>query len=129
MTQEQKTELLRDYNDRKNKLRDLEQKYGVSRAEVTRIAVELGATPRRPNMYGKAQPRKGGQTTTCLQCKKRVDVKGARFCPFCGGDIRSPKDKLRERLEKIVQHVELLPFNIRDEVRDTILDTIKELKG
>lgn len=127
LTLEQKAELLQDYNNREIGVRELEAKYNLNRTDLCHLAVELGATPRRPSVYGTTR-KKGTQTVACPKCKKRIEVKGARFCPYCGSDVRSEKDKLCERLENAIQYVNLLPTGSADEVRDTILDTIKELK-
>ena len=57
ITQEIKQEIFEAYNDRTNTVRDLEITYGLPRTAITRIAVEMGATPRRPKSYAK---RHGG---------------------------------------------------------------------
>lgn len=127
MTQETKIAIFEEYQNRANKVGDIADKYGILRADVARIAVEQGATPRRPNKYG--HKLNGQHIITCPNCRKRIDVKGARYCCFCGGDIRSPQDILTEKIEKVITYVSYLPANVRDETRDTLLAAIKEIRG
>jgi hypothetical protein len=128
LTQEQKAELLKDYNDPANKLIDLAEKYRLQKGVITRIAVEQGAEPRRPQAYGKKLKSKY-VATVCPKCRKRIDVKGARFCCFCGADVRSPKEKVCEQLEQAMTLIQFLPDNRRDEMRDALLAAIRELRG
>ncbi len=123
ITQEVKQQIFDDYNDRKNSLRDLEAFYGIPRATITSIAVEMGATPRRPNAYNK---RKGG-AKVCHKCKKTIDVTGARFCCFCGADIRSKQEILCERIRELMPCIQHLPENMRDNMRDVMLEAIEEI--
>lgn len=126
LTEDTKRRLLEDYNDHSKPTREIAEKYGIDRTTLARIAVEMGATPRRPNAYGK---RGGGKNTVCPKCHKTIDVKGARFCCFCGSDIRTEKEILCEKIEKVISYVRFLPENMRDETRDVMLAAIKEIKG
>lgn len=125
MTEETKREILRDYNDPKNTVKSISEKYGIARAAVAKIAVELGASPRREKLYGK---RRGVKSKICPKCKRVVDVKGARFCYHCGADVRSEKEILVERNEQLLKIVTYLPANTRDEFRDVIIANIEALK-
>jgi hypothetical protein len=42
LTQEQKMAICEEYKDRRNKVEDIAQKYGIERGKVTHIAVEMG---------------------------------------------------------------------------------------
>ena len=126
LTEETKRAIFEDYNDHSKPTRDIAAKYGIDRVTVSRIAVEMGATPRRPNAYGK---RGGVKKTVCPNCHKTTDVKGARFCCFCGSDIRTEKEILCEKIDKVISYVRFLPENMRDEVRDVMLAAIKEIRN
>jgi len=64
---------------------------------------------------------------TCPKCRKTVDVKGARFCCFCGADIRSNKELLIERIHNAMSVLMLLPNSHRDEIQRLFLDIKAEL--
>ncbi len=125
MTEETKRDILRDYNDPANTVKDISEVYGISRAAVAKIAVEMGATPRRKKAYGK---RNGVKNKICPKCKKVVEVKGARFCYHCGADVRSGNEILIERNEQLLNNILELPANMRDEFRDVLLANIEALK-
>ena len=127
LTQEQKAALCEDYKDRRNKVVDIATKYGVTNSVVCRVAVEMGAEPRLAKKYGK----KLAKTTqkTCPKCKKTVDVKGAKFCCFCGSDIRSDKEKLIARIENAFADISFMPHSARDNMQQLFLDIIKELNN
>jgi tRNA(Ile2) C34 agmatinyltransferase TiaS len=126
LTLEQKAALCEDYKDRRNRVGDIAQKYGIMRASVARIAVEMGAEPRRANVYGKKQTKT--QKRICPKCKKTIDVKGASFCCFCGTDIRSNKEKLIRRIENAFADISFMPQSRRDDMQHLFIDIINELK-
>lgn len=128
ITKEMESEILRDYNDRNITMRELENKYHIHRAEIAWFAVEHGANPRRPQMYGKKLGKRT-KATICPKCKKSIDVKGAKFCCFCGEDMRSAKDLLIERINKAMNLIAVFPSSARDEMQQLFIDTIKELEG
>ena len=95
MTQEQKQALLADYNNRENKVHDIADKYGLHTSRIVDIVIEHGGTPRRPNALGK---RGGDKTKICPKCRKRIEIMGAKFCCYCGSDMRSNKEILKQKL-------------------------------
>lgn len=127
LTQETMIAICEAYKDRDNKTADIAKKYGISRGGVARIAVELGALPRSKRYRQTLRKESSGRI--CPKCKKHIDTKGARFCCFCGADIRTGKEIAAARLEKVLECVGYLPQGFRDEARDAILNAIKELDG
>lgn len=128
ITQETREAILQDYNNPANTVRGLEQKYGIERRDITRIAVEMGATPRRPARYGvKMSERATAPKKICARCKKTIAVDGARFCPFCGADIRSSKEICADQIERIIPRVSLLPESVRNEVLQVLINAKNEL--
>jgi hypothetical protein len=126
LTEEIKMAICEDYKDRSNRVADIAEKYGVLRADVVRIAVEMGAEPRLPKRFGQ---KRGITARTCHKCHKQIDVKGAKFCCFCGADIRTGKELAVEGLKKTLAFVLHLPINERDEAQQSILAAIKELEN
>lgn len=127
LTTEERCDITRLYIER-HKVAEIAEAYGIGKSEVSRIAVENGATPRKPNYYGIGRKGKA-KDKVCPNCKKTVAVAGAKFCCFCGADIRTKREILAEKQKRLLQHMILLPEAVRDECRDTILATIEELKG
>ena len=103
----------------------LTKKYNLRRGESARIAVALGAKP-RTKKFGQKQGDK--KNKTCPNCKKTIEVKGARFCCYCGTDIRSSKDILIEKNKHLLNLIVDLPINNRDLFRDVLLANIEELE-
>lgn len=129
ITQEQKNSIYEDYKDRSKTVREIAAKHGIAHINVTRIAVEMGAEPRLAKSYGKKKKAQRPTERVCPKCRKAIDVKGARFCPFCGSDIRSNKELLIERIENALPMISHLSVNMRDDAQKLFADIIKELKG
>jgi LSD1 subclass zinc finger protein len=53
----------------------------------------------------------------CHSCRKTISgIRGAKFCPFCGNDIRSEAVKAAEGLAHVLDRVSTYyPANLRDE--------------
>lgn len=127
MTDERKLAIYNDYTEAKLPTREIVKKYSLSGHTLTKIITELGGAPRRPKACGKR-----AKTTACPKCRRHVDVKGAKYCPFCGADIRTREALLIERLDAVISDTMLLPDGRRTEARDALLaaiDYIKEKEG
>lgn len=125
MTEQTKKEICELYADKNVKACDIVKTYKISGSDLIRIITERGLQPRRPSRIGK---RTKDGNKKCPKCKKRVDLKGARFCPYCGADIRSEREIVIERLESLFGLFALLPANVCDKAQQTILQTIGFLK-
>lgn len=103
-------------------VRDIAEMCGVTASSVSRIAKNMGAPVRRPKI-------KVGQTAkTCTVCKKVIEVSGAKFCCFCGTDIRSPRELLIARLESAMPKLKFLPESDKDEMHTLFVDIRNELR-
>ena len=104
-------------------VRDIGEMCGLTPSSVSRIAAKMGASGRRRRM-------KVGQTTAkiCAACKKVIEVNGAKFCCFCGTDIRSPREHLIERIESAMPILKYLPESVKDEVHTLFIDIRNELR-
>ena len=119
-------QILAEYQDRSVKVKDIERKYHIDTVSMGKILKENGIPYRRPNMAGKRNSQGGAKR--CPKCHKHIQIKGAKFCCFCGADIRSQGELLIEKQTAILSVIELIPQNSRDEVRDTVLETIAYLE-
>ena len=97
------------------------EKYGISLSTLSNYVKAFGFEPRQIHLM---YPHK---TVLCTRCKKSVSVPGARFCPFCGEDIRSESMKVQDRLSSLVELTSLIPENARDTFVKTIRDAIRLL--
>lgn len=123
LTLEQKQAICEEYKDRSISTTVIANKYGITRGDVAHIAVEMGAEP-RTKKYA-AGLKKGKRV--CPKCRKTVDVKGAKFCYFCGADMRSNKELLIERIIKAMPTIQLMPTTARDNMQSLLLDIKAEL--
>lgn len=115
-----------DYANRNIGTREICEKHGITGHTLTRVIIDNGLTPRRPGRIGEKHGKQSGRK--CPKCRKMIDIKGARYCPFCAADMRTESELLIERQNKLFSIVQLLPTNARDEVQETILKTIEYLK-
>lgn len=129
LTKEIKAKICAEYQDRSVKANDIRERYGVTSRQFKAIIEEAGIPPRSPNLWGiKKAPN--GQTTknVCPKCKRELANKEARFCWYCGSDVRSEKQILVERLEELTKLYDFIPAVDRDKYISTLRDTIEELK-
>lgn len=124
LTQETKISIYNDYNNNELKVSEIAERYGLLRGEVARIAVGMGAKPRTKKFGSKS----GVKNKVCPNCKKVIEVKGARFCCYCGSDIRSRLDVLIEKNKQLLNRITEFPISSRDEFRDVLLLNIEELE-
>ena len=98
---------------------EIAAKYHIHKTTPGRIAKEAGYPGRRQKI---ANERK------CKNCRMKINVKGARFCPFCGADLRTESEILVEKLENTTRLFRFLPENCRDDFIGTINKAIKMLQ-
>ena len=95
--------------------------YGVAKSTVSYIAEKMGATTRRP------KTKRDVVAKVCTACKKTIEVKGAKYCCFCGADIRSPREHLISRIEAAMPKLKYLPEGVRDDMHTLLIDVKNEL--
>ena len=120
-TQEQINEILRMYKEGTS-LTEIATLFGTTNSHISYIANSNGLRRQTAHKFSK----QGGEKN-CPKCHKKIDIKGARFCPFCGTDIRSTKEIAIEKLVSIRKMVMLLPENCRAEFEEATNMAIKEL--
>ena len=134
MKQEIRKATFEEYNDLNIKVEAIARKYHITRGEVARIAIEQGATPRKPSRFG--MPIASHSTTAkgkekakriCPKCKKASENVAARFCWFCGSDVRSREHIAADGLKSLLPHLTLLPANERDTWQQALFTAIAAL--
>lgn len=121
LSMETKQMILEDYNNPNIKAHDVHKKYGISQQVMQRIVLELGGELRRPNS---AYSSKNGNKV-CPNCHKKIEIKGARYCPFCATDIRNKNEILCEKIENMLALYTFLP----ESARDNFISTLNEVKN
>ena len=113
-----------DYEHSKMTRSEICEKYGISNATLTNYARAFGFEPRRNRIayvpYVKRE-------AVCDRCKRTVSVPGARFCPYCGSDIRTEAMKVQDSLSSLLTITNLIPDSTRDTYVKTIRDAIRLL--
>lgn len=113
-----------DYEHSKMKRNEICEKYGISDATLTKYVRDFGFEPRRNRI---AYVPKQERTNVCDRCKRTVSVPGARFCPYCGSDIRTEAMKVQDSLSSLLTITNLIPDSTRDTYVKTIRDAIRLL--
>lgn len=113
-------------------VKEIAAMYDVEYSTVSKTAISLGATPRQiRKTYAGAPVKASGESThkykVCGNCKKRIELKGAMFCPYCGNDIRSPRDLLIARIASAMTVTKYLPEDMRDTMQKLLIDVKNEL--
>ena len=130
ITDEMKAQICAEYQNRDILTTDIRKRYHVNGRQMKEIIDEAGIPPRSPKAWGSERDVNGCiKKDVCPKCKKALANKEARFCWYCGSDVRSPKQILIERLEKLTDLFDHIPITERDEYISTLNDAVKELKG
>lgn len=110
LTAEEKALILADYQNREIKVHDIPKKYGISLQKMQKTVLEMGAELRVPKKSKTSKMK----FKICSNCKKIIEIKGAKFCPFCASDLRSEKELLVEKVENLKELYSYLPETERD---------------
>lgn len=81
VTREKELQIIDSYNRLKN-IRGVVNECHTSSKTVARVLDENNIKRR------KRKPEHSAKT--CKTCKKKIDIVGAKFCPYCGCDLRDP---------------------------------------
>ena len=120
MTPETKEQVIQDYISGMP-IKEIGAKYHIDVSMPGKLARKAGFPGRKrveANVIAKA----------CPKCRKKTSVKGARFCPFCGADIRTEAEITVEKLEKAKEIYRFIPERYRDDFLTTMNAAIRLLK-
>lgn len=107
--------------------RQIAEHYGTTASRVCRLVKQAGGAMRRPKSTYKGvevgtKREKTKTVKSCPKCRRKIDLSYARFCPYCGSDIRSEGELLAERLVNLAD----LALYIPDERRDELVKALNE---
>lgn len=120
MTTETKEKVAEMYRNKSNKVADIARALNISRGQVAAIAREMGCEPRLVRGKGKYK--------ICPRCKRKAEIKGALYCPYCGEDLRTEKELLINKAQILFSMLQPLPSSDKDTARDIINELISYLK-
>lgn len=104
------------------------EKYGISCSTLSNYVKVFGFEPRQRRLvYPNKQEKNHTQTVLCTRCRRTVSVPGARFCPYCGEDVRTESMKIQDSLSSLLSITNLIPESYRDTYVKTIRDAIRLL--
>ena len=124
-TEAQIQDILNAYRDKSVTREQICEGFGISPTTLNHILHKHNEPFRVPKRLKNSEKT---AAKTCPNCRRRIDVKGAKFCPFCGSDVRSARDLLIERVEKLTTFNSYIPSTERDNFIQTIIDAVKELR-
>ena len=113
-----------DYEHSNITRKEICEKYGISGSTLSNYVKAFGFEPRQNRI---AYAPYGKREALCDRCKRTVSVPGARFCPFCGEDIRSESMKVQDSLSSLLSITNLIPESYHDAFVKTIRDAIRLL--
>ena len=117
-----------DYEHSDLTRKEICDKYGISSSTLSNYVKAFGFEPRQRRLvYPNKQDKNHTQTVLCTRCKRTVSVHGARFCPYCGADVRTESMKVQDSLSSILSITNLIPESYRDTFVKTIRDAIRLL--
>lgn len=127
LSKEKEREIIEAYRDRSLSVKEICDMCGIPSSTLSNVLSRNNEPRRCPNHA--TNKSKNPNTKTCPNCRRKIDVKGARFCPFCAADVRSPKELLVERLTRLVGNAGIIPTSIQEDFIRTINDAINMLGG
>lgn len=123
ISEETKKAIYELYRDPSNSIAAIAEAYNVDPSNVCKIAKRFGAPPR---IVRTKKPK--NIVKVCPKCNKRIEVKDAMFCCYCGTDIRSPKELLISRINSAIPKLKFIPVpDVKDELHKLFVDLKNEL--
>lgn len=65
---------------------------------------------------------------TCPSCHRQINLKDAKFCPYCGTLVMTEKEQLIEKVKRLFGLAHSLPESSRDEYHAVLSKVVEELK-
>lgn len=101
---------------------EISQTLGIARGSVSNALRYGEIEPDRRRT--EPLPKKTVVEHVCGKCRRNIPITGARFCPFCGSDVRSERVKCAEALTYGLGIVSDLP--IPAEQKDRFMNALRD---
>lgn len=100
---------------------EISQTVGISRGNIHNALRRGGIEPNRRRT--ERSQKKTNVERICPRCRAKISVAGARFCPFCGADVRTERMRCAEDLEHGMQIV--ADMSIPAEQKDRFMNALR----
>lgn len=112
---------------------EIQETIGCSTNAIIKVVEDFKLKPRRPGRKREKSEEPTKKTNVekiCPKCRKPIEVHGARFCPWCGADVRSERQIVAEELERVLGVVcdVNVPADSKDRACNTLRNAIRLLK-
>ena len=131
ISEEEKRRIVEDYQNPVFRVAEVRKNYCINGTRLKQILDEFGIPLRQPSMSKNKKPpsSQNGTIRICKKCGEKTNNAKAKFCCYCGADIRNQRQILIDRIQAFAPNVVLLPSDTRDEFI-SLLNAIKnELEG
>lgn len=112
---------------------EIQETIGCSSNAIIKVVEDFKLRPRRPGRK-REKPEESTKKTNvekiCPKCCKPIEVHGAKFCPWCGADVRSERQIVAMELERVLGVVcdMNVPSDSKDRACNTLRNAIRLLK-
>lgn len=108
--------------------KEIAEAYGIDQSYVSHLANKMGYHRTREYLKESTAAKTGGSGKKCPHCKAKNPLM-AKFCMFCGGDVRDERQILIERVEALRAMTVLLPDSVQGEADEITRMVLKYLGG
>lgn len=129
-THEEEMAICEAYRDRRNTVLDIIDKFVIpDHRHLRKILDKYDVPPRKTYAPRKKHTSLQTEQRKCPKCGKVIERENARFCWYCGADVRTPKMAAIEALDRcVLGNLELVTPAVRDEMAEAVRYAIKLLK-
>lgn len=129
-TPEEEAVICEWYRDINHTVLEIITEFGLNdHRHLRKILNKYDVPPRNKYTPRKARASEPKGQRKCPKCGKAVERANARFCWYCGADVRSPKMVAIEMLDRsVLGNLELVTPAVRDEMAEAVRNTIKLLE-
>ena len=122
-----KKEIVAMYSDKSIPVSEILETYRISWKVLSRILKEEAVPFRSPKAAGKRTNVKLGN---CPICHKSLMAKDARFCCWCGSDVRSEGEKLLDKLGELWTYIyPNIDYETKEEAKKIFNDVTTYIKN
>lgn len=108
--------------------KEIAEAYDIDRSYVSQLANRMGLRRKRKQKQESTEAETIGWGKTCPHCKAK-NPQVAKFCVFCGADVRDERQILIEKIESLRAMILMLPDSAQGEADEITRMALKYLGG